>query len=144
MARAKERPIEDLDAAKEAGILGDKPAIATIAVRSVETAGKFYEGKLGLKPQAVQQPSVRSYKSGDSRVLVYESQFAGTNKATAATWAVGDDVDGLVRALKAKGVAFERYDFPGATREGDVHVMGNTRAAWFKDPDGNILSIVND
>lgn len=124
-------------------MLGDKDTAATIAVKNIETAGKFYGGTLGLKQQPIQQPSVRAYRSGSSTILVYESQFAGTNKATAATWAVGNDVDGVVRDLKAKGVAFEKYDFPGMTREGDVHVMGNTRAAWFKDPDGNILSIVN-
>ena len=75
--------------------------------------------------------------------MVYQSQFAGSNKATAATWVVGDALKDIVRALKAKGVAFEHYDLPRTTREGDVHVSGKTRVAWFKDPDGNILSIVN-
>jgi hypothetical protein len=56
---------------------------------------------------------------------------------------VGDDVEGVVRALKAKGVTFEHYDMPGMSREGDIHVGGNMKVAWFKDPDGNILNIVN-
>ena len=124
-------------------MLGDKDAIATIAVRNIEAAGKFYADTLGLKQVPTRESRVRSYKSGSSTVLVYESQFAGTNKATAATWVVANDLEGVVRELKAKGVAFEKYDFPGLIREGDVHVMGNTRAAWFKDPDGNILSIVS-
>lgn len=47
------------------------------------------------------------------------------------------------RELKDKGVAFEHYDFPGMVLEGDVHVMGELKAAWFKDPDGNILAIMN-
>lgn len=123
-------------------MLGDRDAIATIAVKDASVAKKFYEGKLGLKPTPGPEPSVLSYRSGNSSLLVYESQFAGTNKATAATWVVGD-VDGTVRDLKTKGVAFERYDFPATAREGDVHVSGNTRVAWFKDPDGNILSIVS-
>ena len=83
------------------------------------------------------------FKSGKSTVNVYRSQYAGTNEATAATWAVGEDVDNIVQELKAKGVKFEHYDFPGMKREGDVHVAGKIRNAWFKDPDGNILSIVN-
>jgi catechol 2,3-dioxygenase-like lactoylglutathione lyase family enzyme len=124
-------------------MLGDKDAIATIAVKDIKVAGKFYEGTLGLKKLPTKEPSVLSYKSGNSTVLVYESQYAGTNKATAATWVVGEDVGGVVQALKAKGVGFERYDFPGTTREGDVHVSGNIKVAWFKDPDGNILQIVN-
>jgi len=80
--------------------------------------------------------------SGKTRVNVYVSQFAGTNQATAATWAV-DDVEAVARDLKSRGVSFDRYDMPNATHVGDVHVMGNRKAAWFRDPDGNILSIVN-
>lgn len=123
-------------------MLGDRDAIATIAVRNANAAKKFYEGKLGLQPAPSPERSVLSYKSGNSSFMVYESQFAGTNKATAATWAVGD-VDRTVLELKSKGIAFEHYDLPNTARDGDVHVSGNTRVAWFKDPDGNILSIVN-
>ena len=83
-----------------------------------------------------------TYKAGSSTVLVYKSQYAGTNEATAVTWTVGADLEGLVQALKARGVAFERYDLPDTTRKGDVHVAGNTKVAWFKDPDGNIHSLV--
>jgi hypothetical protein len=78
-----------------------------------------------------------------SHVMVYESQYAGTNEATAATWVVGAELASVVRALGGKGVKFEHYDFPDARMEGDVHVMGETRAAWFKDPDGNIHALVN-
>jgi hypothetical protein len=73
---------------------------------------------------------------------VYRSSFAGTNKATALTWTV-DDVEDVVRTLKAKGIKFEHYDLPETKREGDVHVSGDIKVAWFKDPDGNILSVVN-
>jgi catechol 2,3-dioxygenase-like lactoylglutathione lyase family enzyme len=85
---------------------------------------------------------VLSYKSGKSSLLVYQSQYAGTNKATAATWAV-NDLEATVRALKAKGVRFEHYDLPGTERKGDIHGSGRTKAAWFKDPDGNILAVVS-
>jgi catechol 2,3-dioxygenase-like lactoylglutathione lyase family enzyme len=123
-------------------MLGDKDAIATIAVKKVDAARKFYEGTLGLKSLPSQEQGVLTYKSGKGSVLVYESQFAGTNKATAVSWAV-DDIEGAVRDLKTKGVRFEHYDFPGVTRQGDVHGTGKTRAAWFKDPDGNILALVS-
>jgi hypothetical protein len=83
------------------------------------------------------------FRSGRSTLNVYLSQYAGTNQATAVTWAVGDDVEGVVRALKAKGVSFEHYDMPGMTRAGDIHVDGDMKVAWFKDPDGNILNIIN-
>jgi catechol 2,3-dioxygenase-like lactoylglutathione lyase family enzyme len=128
---------------KEVVMLGNKDATATIAVKNLETAKRFYEGTVGLRPAGVDEPGVVAYKSGSSTVLVYESQYAGTNQATAVTWVVGNDLDGVVQALKGKGVSFEHYDLPETTRHGDVHVSGNTRVAWFKDPDGNILSIVN-
>ena len=73
---------------------------------------------------------------------MYRSSFAGTNKATAVTWTV-DDIDDVVRTLKAKGVTFEHYDMPNTKHEGDVHVAGHMKVAWFKDPDGNILSVAN-
>jgi len=124
-------------------MLADKAAIATIPVKDIEVAKKFYSETLGLKPGKTEEPEVLSYQSGNSEILVYESQFAGTNKATAATWVLGDELDGVMKALRAKGVTFEHYDLPEMKRQGDIHIAGNTRAAWFKDPDGNILSIVD-
>ncbi|HET9776770.1 MAG TPA: VOC family protein [Gemmatimonadaceae bacterium] len=122
-------------------MLGAKDATATVAVKDLGVAKKFYEGSVGLKPLPTEQPEVVNYKTGNSTLLVYRSQFAGTNKATAVTWSV-DNTEEEVRALRSKGVVFEHYDMPGATLKGDVHVMGSMKAAWFKDPDGNILAIV--
>jgi catechol 2,3-dioxygenase-like lactoylglutathione lyase family enzyme len=124
-------------------MLGNQNAIATIAVKDIGRAKKFYEGTLGLKEAGTEGPEVVSYTSGKSTVLVYESQYAGTNQATAATWIVGDELEAIVSELKSKGVKFEHYDLPETAREGDIHVAGGTRVAWLKDPDGNILSLVN-
>lgn len=123
-------------------MLNKTDAMATLAVKDLKAVAAFYEEKLGFTRGAVEEGQAIAYKSGNSSVLVYQSPFAGTNQASAATWAV-DDVDAEVNALKAKGVRFEHYNFPGVTLEGDVHVMGDRRNAWFKDPDGNILSVVN-
>jgi catechol 2,3-dioxygenase-like lactoylglutathione lyase family enzyme len=127
---------------EEVRVLGNADVIATCAVRDIEKAKKFYEGTLGLTPLPTGEEGVLSYKSGKSSLLVYPSQYAGSNKATAATWAV-DDLEATVGALKAKGVRFEHYDLPGTTRKGDIHGSGRTKAAWFKDPDGNILALVS-
>ena len=124
-------------------MLGNIDAIATIGVKDVKRARKFYEDVLGLKPERVEDPQMVIYKSGKSTILVYMSSFAGTNKATAVTWVVGQELEKIVSALKAKGVKFEHYDMPQATLKGDIHVMGKTRNAWLKDPDGNILSLVS-
>ena len=123
-------------------MLKDSNATATIAVKDIDAAKRFYESVLGLTPLPATEPGVAPFRTGATSILVYESQFAGTNRATAATWMVEDDLEGVVRALKTKGVTFEHYDFPGMTREGDLHVAGKSRAAWFKDPDGNILALV--
>jgi len=74
-------------------------------------------------------------------LFVYRSPYAGTNKATAVTF-VAEEVDDLVRTLRGRGVTFEHYDRPKMTRQGDIHVAGPMKTAWFKDPDGNIFSLV--
>lgn len=125
-------------------MLKDTQAVATIGVKELDNAKKFYEGVLGFKSAGGDEhEGVAVYDSGGSKLFVYQSEYAGTNKATAATWVV-DDVDGTVKTLKGRGVSFEHYKFPETNLEGDVHVSGNMRAAWFKDPDGNILAIVNE
>ena len=124
-------------------MLGAKDAAVTLAVSDLERARQFYENTLGLSPLQ-ELPGAVLYKSGNSVVLVYPSEFASTNQATAATWAAGDDFDAIVEDLRSKGVTFERYDLPDTTREGDVHKLGDSRGVWFKDPDGNILSLVDE
>jgi len=130
---------------KEVDMLGDKDAIATVAVKDLGTARPFYEDKLGLKPFQVEEShGVITYKTGGSSLLVYASQFAGTNQATTVTWSVGGEFDDIVQSLKSKGVTFERYDgLPGLTRQGDVHRSGDLKLAWFKDPDGNIHHLIS-
>ena len=123
-------------------MLRDTYAVATLAVRDLNAAAKFYGETLGLSRASTEDNEAIVFESGDTTINVYRSTFAGTNKATALTWAV-DDVEEIVRTLKAKGVTFEHYDLPQTKREGDVHVAGDHKIAWFKDPDGNILSVMN-
>ena len=124
-------------------MLGSKDAAATLAVSDLERARDFYEKTLGLTPMQDLEGAIL-YKSGNSVVLVYPSEYAGTNKATAASWAVGDDFDAIVEDIRTKGVTFEHYDdLPETTREGDVHTLGEFKGVWLKDPDGNILNLTN-
>ena len=124
-------------------MLADSDAMATIAVKDLTVAKAFYEGKLGLKRVGPESTEALSYGSGGSRLIVYRSQYAGTNQATAATWGLGGELEAVVRTLAEAGVVFEHYDLPGARREGDIHVFGGFKAAWFRDPDGNILHVNN-
>jgi catechol 2,3-dioxygenase-like lactoylglutathione lyase family enzyme len=124
-------------------MLADSPVVAVVAVSDLDGARAFYGDTLGLRPSGMDEPDGVLYScGGDTRLLVYQSGYAGKNEATACSWQV-DDLEGEIDALKAKGIAFEQYDFPGVEREGDIHVTGGLRAAWFKDPEGNILNLVS-
>ncbi|MER8964998.1 VOC family protein [Mesorhizobium sp. M0159] len=124
-------------------MLANSNATANLAVKDLAKARAFYEGVLGLKEVHNEGGELIVYKSGETSINVYRSNFAGTNKATAVTWTVGDELGKIVEALTSKGVTFEHYDMPGLTLEGDVHVGQGMKVAWFKDPDGNILNLVD-
>jgi catechol 2,3-dioxygenase-like lactoylglutathione lyase family enzyme len=134
--------VRETTSTEEMNMLGNKDAAATIAVRNLDVARKFYEGTLGLKKIGEEGDELVAYKSGNSTINVYRSKYAGTNQATALTWMVGKDIEGFVARLKAKGVKFEHYDMPELQLEGDIYSGGDMKVAWFKDPDGNILNIV--
>lgn len=125
-------------------MLADKTAVACLAVKDMAAAQKFYEDTLGLAKQRGDEQMGYLYRAGDSQIFIYQSQYAGTNKATAVAFGVGEDLQSIIDGLKTKGVTFEHYqDLPGVSLEGDIHVWGEVRSAWFKDPDGNILNLVN-
>jgi len=122
-------------------MLANNEAMATIAVSDLARAHAFYGGTLGLQENGREGEEAITYLSGSSQIIVYRSQYASSNKATSATWAVGDEIEEIVAALKARGVAFEHYELPGLQLKGDIHVADTMKVAWFRDPDGNILSI---
>lgn len=122
-------------------MLGKADATPMIAVKDLDRARKFYEDTLGLETKDDWGEGV-TMKSGDSLINLYRSEFAGTNKATSLTFEV-DDAEKEASELKGKGILFEQYDLPGLERRGDLYVgEKGFRTAWFKDPDGNILSLV--
>jgi catechol 2,3-dioxygenase-like lactoylglutathione lyase family enzyme len=124
-------------------MLNHSDAAATIAVKNMEAARHFYEDTLGLKEVGREGDEYIVFKSGNTMINVYRSDYAGTNQATAVTWVVGDELEEIMQELKRKGVVFEHYDLPDTTLRGDVHVAGDMKVAWFKDPDGNILNLAS-
>ena len=123
-------------------MLGKADATPMIAVKDLDRARKFYEETLGLEAKQEMGGEVLTVQSGRTPITVYRSEFAGTNKATALTFDV-DDIEGEVRELKDKGIFFEHYDLEGLTAKGDIYEGdGGFKTAWFKDPDGNILSLI--
>ena len=120
-------------------MLGKYPITATLPAADIDRARKFYEGTLGLTPTQ-ERPDGIEYECGGTRFLLYPSQFAGTNQGTAAGWDV-DDLEAVVAELREAGVTFEEYDLPGLKTENGIATIGTTRGAWFKDTEGNILSV---
>jgi predicted enzyme related to lactoylglutathione lyase len=120
-------------------MLKDAEVLAMVAVSDVDAGKQFYGETLGLTQTDEDMGGV-TYSSGSGRLFMYQAPTAGKNQATSATWEV-EDIAAVVNNLKAKNVPFEHYEFPGVTYKGDVHVMGGMKAAWFKDPDGNILGL---
>ena len=113
-----------------------------LAVKDIDRARRFYRETMGLESEEVMD-GILQVRAGDESFVVYPSEYAGTNKATAMTWVVGDQLEETVEALRKKGVAFEHYDLPGTVRKGDIHESGPIRNTWFKDPDGNIHGLSN-
>ncbi len=124
-------------------MLSSKDAIANLATKDISVAKKFYQETLGLEVMGNMMDQLFTFKSGDSLIYVYQSEFAGTNKATAVSWRVGDELESIVKDLKSKGITFEHYDNMPMPLVGDIYGDDNMKVAWFKDPDGNILSLTN-
>jgi catechol 2,3-dioxygenase-like lactoylglutathione lyase family enzyme len=119
-----------------------KNAAATLPCADMARARQFYEGTLGFSV-VDENPAGVMYQVGSSQLFLYPSEYAGTNKATAAGLEV-DDLDGTMAELRGKGVTFEEYDLGeyGKTENGVMDMGEGGRGAWFKDPDGNILSLL--
>ena len=123
-------------------MLGKYEAAATIPVRDLARARQWYSEKLGFEPERV-EPEGALYHSGCGYFSLYPSEFVGTAKHTLMGWRT-DDLDREMREMRAKGIRFEEYDMPGLKTVNGVAQMGNERGAWFKDMDGNILSIIEE
>ena len=115
-----------------------------IPVSDVDRAGSFYGGTLGLEElQRYEAPAANPmirYEVGGGSILVYKSVGAGESRHTLAGFIV-DDIESAVEDLRGRGVTFEEYDMGDIKTENGIATIGDDRAAWFKDPDGNILGI---
>lgn len=123
--------------------ISDAPVCACVIANDVEAAKAFYTEKLGLKVVPVDDPGGVLLEAGEgSKIFLYKSG-AEKPKNTVASFNV-EDVLEAVKELKEKGVEFESYDIdPIKTDENNIAHHGNLDAAWFKDPEGNILGISN-
>ena len=122
-------------------MLRDRNSSAIVAVRDIARARVFYADTLGLELTEGGDDGPLVFRTGDTHLVVYPSEFAGTNQANAVVWAVGDEIEAIAARLRDRGVTFERYDMDGATFADGVHRLGDFRMVWFRDPDGNILHL---
>jgi catechol 2,3-dioxygenase-like lactoylglutathione lyase family enzyme len=117
---------------------------AIVPVSNIEAAIEFYESALGLRLDERRDdlPTNREAElsAGSGNLLLYESVGAGQSRHTVAGFRV-DDLDTVVAAVRARGVTFEEYDLPDLKTVDGIASVGDIRAAWCKDPDGNILAI---
>ena len=120
-------------------MLSDHDTSAMIPVKDLEKSRRWYEDVLGLTP-VIDEPSGITYKSGAGVFSIYPTQFLGA-KHTLMGWVV-PDIEAAVDELASKGITFEQYDFEGLKTDGrGIAELEGERGAWFKDPDGNILSV---
>jgi catechol 2,3-dioxygenase-like lactoylglutathione lyase family enzyme len=122
-------------------MLQNSPIFAYLPVKDVARARQFYEKKLGFKATREIGDGVFYEFAGQTACFLYPTPNAGTSRASQAFWQV-EDIEREVAELKAKGVEFEEYDVPGMTTKDGIAVAGGVKNAWFKDPDGNILAII--
>jgi predicted enzyme related to lactoylglutathione lyase len=120
-------------------MLKNSPILAYLPASDVPRARKFYEGIVGLVAKEEYAGGVFS-ECGGAEVFLYPTSNAGTSKASQAFWQVAD-VEAEVSELKARGVKFEEYNFPGVTMKDRIVTAGGAKTAWFKDTEGNILAI---
>jgi catechol 2,3-dioxygenase-like lactoylglutathione lyase family enzyme len=123
-------------------MLSQNTPVATLATADMPRARRFYEDTLGLTPGREETDGV-FYDCGAGAIFVYRSAFAGTNKATAVTFGVPPETfDAEIEQLRGKGVTFMTFDLEGvAWKDGIASIGESLRAAWFADPDGNIINV---
>lgn len=123
-------------------MLGDRDVVAFVATRDPVQARAFYEGALGLRLVA-DEPFALVFDAHGATLRVQKVPELAPARHTVLGWLV-PDVAAAVGALAAKGIAFERY--PGLTQDGlgVCTFPGGSRVAWFRDPDGNTLSLTEE
>ena len=129
--------------ATKPSVITDAPVHPSLATRDLAKARTWYAEKIGWEP-TVEPPGTLVYELGSSAFTVYESEFAGTAKNTVMNWVV-PDLPAAVAKLRRNGVTFEDYDFGEIrTVDGIMTDPNGGMNAWFKDPDGNIVGVIQD
>ncbi len=111
-----------------------------LSVADLDRARVFYEVKLSLKPLETGLATLVYQCPDGSRLFLYQRKAAGPQRSVVTIQV--RDIGDKVELLKRNGVVFEEYDTPGLKTENNIALLGNGRYAWFRDTEGNILSLV--
>lgn len=122
-------------------MLGNCEVLPHVPTKNLDRAKRFYEDTLGLEyVRTTPDGGVVLRAGGGTQINLYATDQSGPNGHTLASFVV-DDVDDEVRELRSRGVQFEQFELGDATWRDGIASLGEERAAWFKDPDGNFLCI---
>jgi catechol 2,3-dioxygenase-like lactoylglutathione lyase family enzyme len=122
-------------------MLKDIRSHTTLPAADMDRAKAFYLEKLGLEPAAEAPGGVFFETAGGTRFSLYPTPNTNRGGHTQLGFTVSD-IQAEVDGLKERGVVFEEYDFPGLKTENGIAVTGPSRAAWFKDSEGNTIGLV--
>lgn len=123
--------------------LGDCEVTCMLPVKDMARAREFYEQRLGLAPQGLRPDGKQVYRVQGMLLALFPKPEGTQAKHTALSFRV-PHIDSAVAALMARGVTFADYDFPDLKTVAHVCVLGSEKAAWFEDPEGNILCLHED
>jgi catechol 2,3-dioxygenase-like lactoylglutathione lyase family enzyme len=124
-------------------MLNNLPVNAVLPAKDLARARTFYSEKLGLEPAEENAGGLMYRMQDGSSFLLYETDNAGSAKNTSMCW-TAKDFDSEMAELRARGITFEDYDFPGLKTENGVATMENEKSAWFLDSEGNILCLAEE
>ncbi|MGB7680289.1 MAG: VOC family protein [Candidatus Acidiferrales bacterium] len=110
-----------------------------VLTKDYEKAREFYAGKLGFEFVSLDQYALVVRVGGHAVRIVKMPNFTPL-QSTVLGWEVGD-IEAVVAWLARRGVATEKYPFVQDRERGIWTAPGGDRVAWFKDPDGNVLSV---
>jgi catechol 2,3-dioxygenase-like lactoylglutathione lyase family enzyme len=122
-------------------MLKDLKTHTTLPAADLERAKRFYAEKLGLTPTTESPGALFYVAGGGTRFILYPTPNPTRGGHTQIGFST-PDVRKEVADLRALGVVFEEYDLPGFKTEDAVATTGDTKAAWFKDSEGNMIGLV--
>ena len=114
-----------------------------LPVKDLARARRFYEAGLGLEPLGAKPDGKFVYRVGGTELALFPKPEGTKAEHTAISFKVAD-IAAAIAELKGRGVIFDDYDLPGFKTVGHVCVLGSEKAAWFRDPEGNILCLHED